>query len=576
MTKPVAPVVKEKVVYLYWTTSETIYRELEYMMEQFGVLTGPIEYQVYRARPGATEEEKLMDGVMSMDRQVKMKVRKNIPSIILVQGKRVNVRYDGQARSCSRCLRRLHMCPTRGDPRACQELWEKENKKKRSDEDTDDEEEERSTPKRSVPRGDLEELMKEVCGSEPAWAGNTTDEGVYADYVELTNLPPEMTKVNLLAFIRQKDIAIAAGQLMRDPKNPSKWQVKNLLPQEVECFMLLVNGNKIGKDGRKIECFPAMTSTPNKSKATFAPSRDTSGAEVGAAAAEESAPTIKKNLEADLEDLGEVMEVSPDTNVSFGTNVKSSVMKSDNQFVKVQSGASGDDEDEESDDDDDDIKEVDEDDRTLPKPGSGSGVKVATPKVVLNLKKTGDGYLVSDEEGEAKGERLKTETRKRKDSTGSQGGKISTGNTTLGVKPPKTPTPAAVAKARITLKALMEAAEVEKLRTQEEASELTKKAEDTKDEKDLKLAEKAEKAASTAKRKYLTLVNKWEENTKTNEALKNLHAKGKRSADDQSPGKEDAVEEALKVTTSGGKKGRNLKKKTKEEADLEKSLFNEQ
>ena len=68
-TKPVAPVVKEKMVYVYWTSHETSYRELEYTLEQFGVLTGNIEFQVYRAKAQATEEERLMDGVMNMDRK---------------------------------------------------------------------------------------------------------------------------------------------------------------------------------------------------------------------------------------------------------------------------------------------------------------------------------------------------------------------------------------------------------------------------------------------------------------------------------------------------------------------------
>ena len=62
-TRPVAPVVKEKMIYIYWTSDETEYRDLEETLGLFGVITSGIENQVYRAKPGATEEEKMMDGV---------------------------------------------------------------------------------------------------------------------------------------------------------------------------------------------------------------------------------------------------------------------------------------------------------------------------------------------------------------------------------------------------------------------------------------------------------------------------------------------------------------------------------
>ena len=90
-------------------TSDTSSRAIGFLLEHFGVLTGMVEHQVYRSKPGACEEERLMDGVLSMDRQVTMKIKRNIPSILLIEGKKINIRYEGQARSCPRCLNRLHI-----------------------------------------------------------------------------------------------------------------------------------------------------------------------------------------------------------------------------------------------------------------------------------------------------------------------------------------------------------------------------------------------------------------------------------------------------------------------------------
>ena len=77
---------------------------------------------------------------------------------------------------------------------------------------------------------------------------------------------------------------------------------------------------------------------------------------------------------------------------------------------------------------------------------------------------------------------------------------------------------------------------------------------------------KAEKAAAAGKRKWLTLVKKHDDATKNIEKLKTLH--GKRGPENQSPGKEGEEK------PGSGTKGRNQKKKTKEEIELEKSFFN--
>ena len=199
----------------------------------------------------------------------------------------------------------------------------------------------------------------------------------YADYVEMTNLAEELTKVQVHEFLKKKDINVTIGQLMRDPENKSKWRITELLPQEVACVMMLVNGSKVGSEGRKIECYPAMTSTPppNKCQPWFAPSRDTSVVD----------PPARRDLTDDLKDLVEGEEVSPDTNVHGVFDAKANNL---NIVGNANEGSQGTGSTEEvlvsdSDtDDDDDVKEVDEDDNTLPKPGSQAPIK-------LNLAKAG-------------------------------------------------------------------------------------------------------------------------------------------------------------------------------------------
>ena len=160
------------------------------------------------------------------------------------------------------------------------------------------------------------------------------------------------------------------------------------------------------------------------------------------------------------------------------------------------------------------------------------------------------------------------------------GVKAKAANVTLGVK---TPTAKEVAKAeakemkaRATLKGLMETAAADADGAQEEAKRAADKANQTRDEGDLKAAEKAEKSAAAARRKAKTLEFKYEESMKRDEELKKLYSNaGKRDADNQSPGKDEDQPWETAGKGAGRKGGRNAKKKTKAEEELEKSLYNE-
>ena len=77
--------------------------------------------------------------------------------------------------------------------------------------------------------------------------------------------------------------------------------------------MMLIHGNKIGKDGRKIECFPALTSTP-KDKSSTDVNKDN---------------LTKKNLAEMLSGADDGDEVSPNDMLN-GTNVKASSILSNN------------------------------------------------------------------------------------------------------------------------------------------------------------------------------------------------------------------------------------------------------
>ena len=210
-------------------------------------------------------------------------------------------------------------------------------------------------------------------------------------------------------------------------------------------------------------------------------------------------------------------------------------------------------------DDDDDIKEVDADDNTLPRPGSGA----EAIKVMVSRKANGS-YEVKDTPDKAKVDAKVV--KKRTESVGNKGASRDENGET-----PRE------AKARATLKTLVENAKREFLIAQDEVKDKAEKANRTKEEQDLKVAEKA---AATAKRKFLALEGKLE-NLKSNaDSLRKMSTSGKRVSDNQSPGKEEENDDDdgwKSVEKKGGKKSQNDKKKMKEKSkealEIERSFF---
>ena len=77
-------------------------------------------------------------------------------------------------------------------------------------------------------------------------------------------------------------------------------------------MMMLVHKSRIGKDGKKIECYPTMTSTPpnNRSSKWFNPSAGPTP-ETGGGEKTDEEPAAKKNLDVDMKALEDSDEVSP-------------------------------------------------------------------------------------------------------------------------------------------------------------------------------------------------------------------------------------------------------------------------
>ena len=61
----------------------------------------------------------MMDGVITPERNLLLKIHHNIPSFIIVKGTKLRVYYPGQPKTCGRCHRYWNTCPGGGKVDKC-------------------------------------------------------------------------------------------------------------------------------------------------------------------------------------------------------------------------------------------------------------------------------------------------------------------------------------------------------------------------------------------------------------------------------------------------------------------------
>ena len=261
-TKPIAPIVKVQPVEVGWVTRQTSNDEIRKSLEHFGIIVGEITNKTF-ARDSEDEEASWLAGVKRPNRIVMMKVRRPIPSVIIVEGKRASVTYADAVRTCTRCLKRFFECPGNGYAKECQAIYD----------DYED--------SRGVPKGDIEEEWKRITGMTVSMVDNTEGAGVEADYLIMEGIPEEATREGVYKFLTDSGLNIEISQVVRfedeaGTVDPKKWRVNNLLPKETYYVMCMISGREVFGNN-VIRCCPFSKSTPLKSldeNALFAPSNE--------------------------------------------------------------------------------------------------------------------------------------------------------------------------------------------------------------------------------------------------------------------------------------------------------------
>ena len=118
-TRPVQNPSTERLIKIDYASIKMDNADIDEVMAIFGEVVRKTENVIFRAKEGDCKWEKMMDGVITPERNLLLKIHHNIPSFIIVKGTKLRVYYPGQPKTCGRCHRYWNTCPGGGKVDKC-------------------------------------------------------------------------------------------------------------------------------------------------------------------------------------------------------------------------------------------------------------------------------------------------------------------------------------------------------------------------------------------------------------------------------------------------------------------------
>ena len=123
-TKPLQSPEKDRPVFIKWAPMKMLNKDIEAVIGHFGEITRHVSHVVIMNT--GEDWAAAMEGVRTAERDCRMKIRYNIPSLIMVRGVKIMVHYPGQPKTCTHCLQWWHYCPGGGKVDKCKKNGGKE------------------------------------------------------------------------------------------------------------------------------------------------------------------------------------------------------------------------------------------------------------------------------------------------------------------------------------------------------------------------------------------------------------------------------------------------------------------
>ena len=254
-TRPLQNPDTEKVIKIDYAPIKMDNIKIDQCLSIFGDIVKKTEHVIFRAKPEDCEWEKMMDGVITPERSLVIKIKHNIPSFVQVDGVRLRIAYAGQPKTCGRCHRYWSACPGGGKIEKCKKAKGPEKSLKQAMKDLIV----RIQKKESNPQEEMAPLIPKFI-PDP-------DEITFSGFKENTTIE------GFTAWLDANEITFVAVMVFKGAK-PGTFTISNTEAEDGELFKLAGNESKVivdklhGKmlDGKRITVVMTCLTTPQKVK----------------------------------------------------------------------------------------------------------------------------------------------------------------------------------------------------------------------------------------------------------------------------------------------------------------------
>ena len=112
---------KDTLVTINWLDIETPDSLVTHILSHFGKIKSNIQWVKIKAEENESLLAKMLNNILSGERQIWMEVDKPIPSYAIIDGKKVKIYHPGQRRTCARCQKTAENCPGNSNAKLCDE-----------------------------------------------------------------------------------------------------------------------------------------------------------------------------------------------------------------------------------------------------------------------------------------------------------------------------------------------------------------------------------------------------------------------------------------------------------------------
>ena len=232
--------------------------EIGKVLELFGEVTSPVAHVVMQDPPAGSQQDCWrfrMKGVKLADRTMRMKIKVNVPSFIVVLGQKLKINYVGQPQTCPRCQKYWGSCPGGGRVDKCKKA-------------NGDEKDVKTSFKQLVQRikkkekGDFE-------SSSPLVPAMIPD----PDQISFSGLPEDMTMDGFQAWLDASSITFLASMCFKGGKpgtflissyEDEKDGLVKLNSGEAQEIVTKLHGTEVNK--RRVQVQMEALSTPSKKR----------------------------------------------------------------------------------------------------------------------------------------------------------------------------------------------------------------------------------------------------------------------------------------------------------------------